>query len=160
MTAPVYNDATFRQQFPQFASTVLYPEAALAFAWGMGANWVSQTQASWWGLGANNPAKLQQAADLMGAVLAFQLYGPGQQSGTGLAGQQTASQQGGTPGPLASASEGSVSASFTIPTIGSSTFRAWLLSSGPYGPALLALLGISASVGPYISSGRPAWVPP
>lgn len=156
MTAPVYDDALFRQQFPKFASTTLYPEAALSFAWTMGNNWVSLTQASWWGLGANNPARLQQAADLMGAVVAFSLYGPGQQTGGG----QDASQQGEISGPIASASEGSVSASFSIPALGSSSFRSWLLSSPPFGPMLLALLGISKSVGPFISSGRPSWVPP
>jgi hypothetical protein len=160
MTAPVYDDTTFRQQFPAFANTTSYPEAALSFAWNMGGNWLSQNQAAWWGVGAVNPAKLQQAADLMGAVIAFSLYGPGQQTGTGVDGQQNQSQQGGISGPITSASEGSVSASFSIPTIGSSAFRSWLLSCPPYGPMLLALLRTSAGVGPYKASCRPSWVPP
>lgn len=150
-TPPAYNDAIFREQFPAFASTTLYPEAALAFAWAMGGNWVSQCQACW-GL---QGAKLQQAADLMGAVVTYQLYGPGQSNGG-----QNPSQQGGASGPVNSATEGSVSASFTIPTIGSSAFMSLLLSSPPYGPMLLALLQIGAGVGPYIPSGRYARVPP
>lgn len=153
---PAYNDAAFRQQFPAFANVTSYPEAALAFAWNMATNWVSTNQASW-GIGGQNPVRLQQALDLMCAVLLYQLFGPGQQSGTSA---QNPSQQGGAPGPLASASEGSVSASFTIPAIGSSAFRSFLLSSPPYGPMLLALIQQAAAGGPYIASGRSAWVPP
>jgi hypothetical protein len=47
-----------------------------------------------------------------------------------------------------------VSASFQLPDIGSSAFSSMLLASPPYGRMLLALLQISASVGPYISSCR------
>ena len=155
---PAYNDANFRAQFPEFSSQTSYPSVALQFAWNMGSNWMSQEQPPIWGLGggltSNGSAEAQQAADLMGAVIVFNLYGPA--SG----GQQTSSQQGGTPGPLTSASEGSVSVSFSIPALGTSAFRSWLLSSGRYGVMLLALLEHSASVGPYIASGRPSWVPP
>lgn len=153
ITPPVYNDATFRQQFPAFASTSLYPEAALLFAWNMGANWMSQTPARW-GVGAYNAAKLQMAADLMGAVVVYQLYGPA------LGSNQTPSQEGEAPGAVSSASEGSVSASFQLPEIGTSAFSSMLLASPPYGRMLLALLQIAASVGPYIPSGRFARVPP
>lgn len=153
VTPPVYNDAIFREQFPAFASATAYPEAALSFAWTMGANWMSQTPASW-GVGAYNPAKLQQAADLMGAVITYQLYGPA--SGDA----QTPSQDGEAPGAVSSATEGSVSASFQLPEIGTSAFASMLLASPPYGRMLLALLQISASVGPYIRSGRFAFVPP
>lgn len=153
ITPPVYNDATFRQQFPAFASDSAYPNAALLFAWNMGANWMSQTPARW-GVGAYNPAKLQMAADLMGAVVTYQLYGPA------LGSNQTASQEGEAPGAVSSASEGSVSASFQLPDIGSSAFSSMLLASPPYGRMLLALLQIAASVGPYIPSGRFSRVPP
>jgi hypothetical protein len=151
VTPPVYNDATFRQQFPAFASMAAYPPAALEFAWNMGANWMSQKQASW---GVNNPVKLQQAADLMGAVVTLQLYGPA------VGGVQTPSEQGEAPGAVSSASEGSVSASFQLPDIGTSAFASMLLASPPYGRMLLALLQIQASVGPFIPSGRFARVPP
>jgi Protein of unknown function (DUF4054) len=148
---PVYTDANFRQQFPAFASTTAFPAAALEFAWNMGANWMSQHQAPW---GVNNPAKLQQAADLMGAVVTYQLYGPAAN------GAQTPSEEGEAPGAVSSASEGSVSASFQLPEIGTSAFASMLLASPPYGRILLALLQIQASVGPYIRSGRFARVPP
>ena len=150
-----YNDAAFRAQFPAFVSTASYPEAALSFAWTMATNWISTNQASW-GLGSGNTANLQQAVDLMAAVLVFQLYGPGQQSGGG----QNTSTQGGGPGPVESAGEGSVNVSFKIPEFGSSAFRSFLLSSPPYGPMLLALIQISQAGSPYIASGRPSWVPP
>ena len=153
ITPPVYNDVIFRQQFPAFASTVSYPEAALEFAWNMGAKWMNKTPASW-GCGAFNPAKLQMAADLMGAVVTFQLYGPA------LGSKQTPSQDGEAPGAVSSAAEGSVSASFQLPEIGTSAFSSMLLASPPYGRMLLALLQISASVGPYIPSGRFSRVPP
>jgi hypothetical protein len=149
-----YNDAAFRAQFPAFASQTAYPPAALQFAWDMGGNWVNLTQASW-GIGSTNPAVLQQAADLMAAVILVKLYGCADTSGN-----QTTSAQGDAPGPVSSASEGSVSASFTLPQFGSSAFSALLLSAPPYGPMLLALIQISASIGPYIGSGRMSWVPP
>jgi len=150
MTAPVFNAANFRQQFPAYASSTLYPDAALQFAWDMGANWVSQSQDEWWGIGSENSAQLQQAADLMGAVVMYQLYGPG----------GTANANGGTSGPINSATQGSVSVSFTLPAFGSSALASVLLSSPPYGTMLLALLDVASSVGPYISSGRLAYVPP
>lgn len=153
---PTYNDANFRAQFPQFASTAQYPEATLSFAWTMGANWMSQNEPTCWGIGATVPAKLQQAADLMGAVIAYQLYGP---AATGTM-TPTYSQAGEAPGAVASATEGTVSASFQLPAIGSSAFRSLLLSSPPYGRMLLALLQIAANVSPYIGSGRYSRVPP
>lgn len=153
ITPPVYTDATFRQQFPAFANVTLYPEAALSFAWTMGANWINATGSACWGLGSNQ-AKWQQAADLMGAVITYQLYGPA------ASGAQTQSQDGEAPGAVSSASEGSVSASFQLPEIGSSAFASMLLASPPYGRMLLALLQISASVSPYIRSGRFSFVPP
>jgi hypothetical protein len=149
---PVYNDTLFRQQFPAFANETSYPAGALQFAWNMGANWMSQNQARW---GLQGP-QLQQAADLMGAVVTYQLYGPVATGGSG----QTPSQEGEAPGAVSSASEGSVSASFQLPAIGTSAFASMLLASPPYGRMLLALLQIAASVGPYIRSGRPAWIPP
>ncbi len=152
---PAYNDTSFRQQFPAFASTVLYPETALSFAWSMGGNWVSQCQACW-GL---QGVKLQQAADLMGAVIVRQLYGPtvnGTTTSTGTPSVQADV----TPGPITTASNVDTSSSITLPTFGSSAFSAMLLASPPYGTLLLSLLQISASVGPYIPSGRFSRVPP
>lgn len=152
-----YSDASFRAQFPAFADMTAYPAAALRFAWNMGANWVSQNPASW---GVSNPAKLQQAADLMGAVVTYQLYGPAAAGNCSSGVRQSPSQEGEAPGAVLSAAEGSVNASFQLPEIGTSAFASMLLASPPYGRMLLALLQISASVGPYICSGRFARVPP
>jgi hypothetical protein len=166
ITPPVYNDASFRAQFPAFASLTAYPQAALQFAWNMGGNWVNQNQpnapscipgywaAPWCSSFGLSVAQLQQAADLMGAVMTYQLYGPAAN------GSQTPSQDGEAPGAVQSASEGSVSASFQLPAIGTSAFSSMLLASPPYGRMLLALLQIAASVGPYIRSGRPSYIPP
>jgi Protein of unknown function (DUF4054) len=154
ITLPVYNDANFREQFPAFASETAYPPAALEFAWNMGANWVSQTYSASWGIGSS-AKRWQQAADLMGAVVVYQLYGPSVDGES-----QTPSQTGEAPGPVTGATEGSVSAQFQIPDVGDSAFNSMLLASPPYGRMLLALLQISASVGPYIPSRRPAWIPP
>lgn len=153
ITPPVFNVVTFRQQFPAYANDVSYPDAALQFAWDMGANWLNQTGSACWGLGSNQ-ARWQQAADLMGAVMVYQLYGPA------ASGNPTYSQDGEAPGAVSSATEGSVSASFQLPEIGSSAFSSLLLASPPYGRLLLALLQIQASVGPYIPSGRFSRVPP
>lgn len=153
ITPPVFDAANFRLQFPAFANATAYPTPALEFAWNMGANWMSQTPARW-GVGAYKPAKLQMAADLMGAVVTYKLYGPA------LGSNQTPSQDGEAPGAVSSASEGSVSASFQLPEIGSSAFASMLLSAPPYGQMLLALLQVAASVGHYIPSGRFARVPP
>lgn len=155
MTAPAYNDTNFRLQFPAFASETLYPEATLSFAWNMGANWLSQQSGPRWGLSSSNPNQLQQAADLMGAVVAKQLYGPLSASG-----DQTPGKTGGISGPLNAASDNGTSASYTLPAFGSSALASLLLSTPPYGPLLLSLLQVAASVGPYIGSGRPAFVPP
>lgn len=155
MTAPAYNDASFRQQFPAFANETAFPEETLSFAWTMGGNWLSQQCSPAWGL---NSVQLQQAADLMGAVIVRQLFGP-----TRAAGETTItspSAAGGIAGPLNSASDNGTTASYTLPAFGSSAFSSLLLSNPPYGPLLLALLQTAASVGPYIGSGRPAFVPP
>jgi hypothetical protein len=260
---PVYNDASFRAQFPAFANATAYPQAALQFAWNMGGNWVNQNQPAtggdvpvtnegvgtgtgalatfghtaenlpvvpgtvvitagavkavdngsggltgtgiaagtinyatgvlsvtytadpadglpitlayaftappslpplgyvcgppvWCSGFSMSAAQLQQAADLMGAVITYQLYGP---VVTGNAGQSF-SQDGEAPGAVLSASEGSVNASFQLPDVGSSGFRSMLLASPPYGRMLLALLQVAASVGFYVPSGRPAYIPP
>lgn len=155
MTAPAYNDALFRQQFPAFGDMFAYPEATLAFAWSMGANWVNQTQTCW-GL---QDAQLQQAADLMGAVIVRQLYGRTVNGTTVSVGTPTPIGNA-TAGPVTSASDNGTSATVTLPEFGSSAFMSLLLSSPPYGTLLLALLQVSANVGPYIGSGRFSYVPP
>ena len=147
-----YNDPNFRAQFPAFSDPTAYPAASLQFAWNMGANWISQTPSC----NGMSLAQVQQAADLMGAVVTYQLFGPASTSG----GSPSYSQSGEAPGAVQSASEGSVSASFQLPNIGNSGFNSMLLASPPYGRMLLALLQVAASVGFYVPSGRFALVPP
>jgi hypothetical protein len=150
---PTYNDPSFRMQFPAFANTTSYPVGSLQFAWNMGANWLSRNQTRW----GMKPWQLQQAADLMGAVVTYQLFGPVTSTSNG---SQTFSQEGEAPGAVQSATEGTVNATFQLPEIGNSAFSSMLLASPPYGRMLLALLQVAASVGPYIGSRRPAWIPP
>lgn len=140
---PTFNYASFIAKFPAFK---LAAEATIQMAWDMGANWINQQCQARWGLRA--PAQWQAAADLMGAVIMAQLYGP--------TGPSSIS------GPINNVSEGSVSVGITIPAVGSSAFRTMLLSSPPYGPLLLSLLQVAAGVSPYIASGRPgsSSVPP
>src|ERR1019366_6422530 len=102
----------------------------------MGANWISQYASASWGLGSSTK-RWQQVADLMGAVCVRQL------APEGGAGNEAV-------GPVAQATEGSVSVTFQLPAFGSSALAALLFSNPPYGPMLLSLLQISASVGAYI----------
>lgn len=179
-TPPAFNATQFRQQFPEFQDSTKYLDWVLAFAWNMGANWINQEQPPIWGLdsgtiqiqvidnsggdvidsgGADvvstwSLTPLQQAADLMAAVILKQLFGP--MSGN----YPSFRQNSGISGPLQSASDESTSASYKLPEFGSSTFSSLLLSSAPYGPLLLALLQVSAGIGPYICSGRMSYVPP
>jgi hypothetical protein len=152
--APVFDYANFIAQFPAFGTPL--PEASVEMAWDMGANWMERQTASW-GVGAITPSKLQQAADLMGAVVCAQLYGSAAQ----YAAEAQVTTANSAPGAVESATEGSVTAAFQLPDIGNSGFASMLLSSPPYGRMLLALLQVSASVGPYIASCRPySRVPP
>lgn len=179
-TPPTYNDTIFRNEFPAFADNKQYPPYALAMAWTIGANWMSQEEPPVWGIqgcniqfavsdssgnvvvdsGGNQISAtwfltpLQQACDLMGAVIAKQLYGPAGANGAPSASKSI------VPGPLTSASDNGTSSSYQIPALGTSAFRSLLLSSPPYGPLLLALLQVSAPGGLYIPSCRPSWVPP
>ena len=181
-TPPVFNSAIFRDQFPEFADATLYPDFTLAFAWNMGGNWINQNQPPVWGLSygnilipvtdsSGNPVvdsngnpvvstwtltPLQQAADLMCAVILKQLFGPAASSGGAPAFRNTS----GVGGPLTSASDEGTSSSYVLPSFGSSTFKSLLLSSAPYGPLLLSMLSVQASIGPYIPSGRFSYVPP
>jgi hypothetical protein len=149
ITPPVYNDAAFRAQFPAFADATVFPQAMLELAWNMGANWIVQSGSACWGL-SSNQQRWQQAADLMGAVIVRQLSPDGTVDN---AVNEAA-------GPVSAAAEGSVNVAFQLPAFGSSALAALLLSNPPYGPLLLSLLQISASVGAYIPSGRYARVPP
>jgi len=149
ITPPVFDYDNWVQQFPAFGSP--FTEAQVEFAWDMGANWMEQNPACW-GVGSTNPARLQQAADLMGAVVMYQLYGTAAQAAANGGANNTTADE--SPGAIESATQGSVNANFQLPQIGSSAFMSMLLASPPYGRMLLALLQIEASVGPFIPSCR------
>jgi len=133
-TAPAYNDANFRAQFPAFAGTGTYPQAMLQGYWTMGTAYINQDGGPGW---MRNPAQLQLALDLMAAHLA--------QSYTLInAGIPSVVVQGAT--------EGSVSVSMTPPPI-TSAFGYWLATT-PYGAQLRALLDAVASVGFYVGGSN------
>ena len=148
-TLPTFDYDNFVEQFPEFGAPL--PDDNVQLSWTLGQTcWFNPNQASW-GVGScNNAAQLQMAADLMGAVVCKQFFGTA---------AEFAANQGTTadnaPGAVESATEGSVTSNFQLPEIGSSGFMSMLLSSPPYGRALLALLQIAQSVGPYIPSCRP-----
>jgi hypothetical protein len=129
MTLPVYNDANFRLQFPQFADATAFPEVMLSGYWTMASVYINPNGGPGW---CKNPAQLQLAIDLMAAHLAasYALINSG---------QPTVLVQG--------SSEGTVSVSLTPPPVTSA--YGWWLATTPYGAQLRALLAIVQNVGFY-----------
>ncbi len=129
MTPPVYSDANFRAQFPQFADTTAFPEAMLQAYWTMATAYINPDGGPGW---CKNPAQLQLAIDLMAAHLtaSYVLIN---------AGTPTVLVQGST--------EGSVSVSLTPPPV--KTAYGWWLATTPYGLQLRALLATVQNVGFY-----------
>jgi hypothetical protein len=130
MTTPTYNDANFRQQFPEFADPTVYPQATLANWWTMGSAYIStaNSASSYW-----TDQQNQLGNDLMAAHLAksFALIAAGT-----------------TPGVTQSASEGSVSVSM-VPPPAKTAFGYWLATTA-YGTQLRALLRIAAGPGFFV----------
>lgn len=130
MTTPTYNDANFRNQFPQFENTSIYPPAQLQGWWTMATAYINidnNYPYNW------NQAQLQLAVDLMCAHLA--------QSFTLI--------NNGTPSVLVTGStEGSVSVSLTPPP--TKTAFGWWLATTSYGAQLRALMRTVANVGLFV----------
>ncbi len=126
MTAPVYTDANFRLQFPEFASMATHPVAVLQSFWTMGTAYVS----------INNPNAVwtQQQAQLANDLMAAHLTKLNSQIAAGSA-----------PGVVTGATEGSVSVSLAPPPT-MTGFQYWL-SSTPYGMQLRALMSAAFGVG-------------
>ena len=127
---PVYDDVAFRNQFPQFENTTLFPPAQLESWWDMGNSYINIDNNYPWNFKSK---QLQLAADLMCAHLAasFTLINSG------------------TPSVIVQGStEGSVSISLVPPVIKSS--YGWWLATTPYGAQLRALLKVVANVGLYV----------
>lgn len=127
---PVYDDTAFRNQFPQFENTTLFPPAQLSSWWDMGNAYINIDNNYPWNFKSK---QLQLAADLMCAHLAasFSLINTG------------------TPSVIVQgSSEGSVSVSL-VPPVARSAFG-WWLATTPYGSQLRALLRVVANVGLFV----------
>lgn len=127
---PTYNDTAFRNQFPQFENTTLFPPAQLEGWWDMGNSYINIDNNYPWNFKSK---QLQLAADLMCAHLAasFSLINSGTPSVV-----------------VQGSSEGSVSISLVPPVIKSSF--GWWLATTPYGAQLRALLKVVGNVGLYV----------
>lgn len=129
-TTPVYNDQAFRDQFPQFENTTIYPPAQLEGWWTMGTAYINIDNNYPWNFKSK---QLQLAIDLMCAHLAasFTLINSGIPSVV-----------------VQGTTEGSVSVSMVPPVVKSSF--GWWLATTPYGAQLRALLRTVANVGLYV----------
>lgn len=133
MTTIVFNVATFRTQFPAFASETTFSDATLTGYFNSASCYVSTTD-----YGCLNSDCRERALLLMTAHLCL------------LSQQNTKGQ---VTGVVTSASVGGVSVSLTPPPFGSNQWS-WWLSSTPYGQEFQALLRQAAIGGLYIG-GRP-----
>lgn len=127
---PTYDDEAFRNQFPQFENTTLFPPAQLESWWTMGTAYINIDNNYPWNF---NTKQLQLAIDLMAAHLAasFSLINSG------------------VPVVVVQGSaEGSVNVSLVPPP--AKTAFGWWLATTPYGNQLRALLRVVANVGLYI----------
>jgi hypothetical protein len=125
MATHVYDDASFRAQFPEFASSIIYPANTLLGYFGVASDYINPNDGY-----INNGATLQLMLDLMTAHLAksFSMINAGQTSVI-----------------LSGSSTGSVSVSLTPPPVKNA--YQWWLSTTPYGNQLRALQMAKAAGG-------------
>lgn len=115
--------ATFRAKFPEFANATTYPDLTIQGWWDMGVQYINPNDSDF-----NSGTRLQTCLELMTAHMgkSFSAFASGQATGV-----------------VNSASEGSVSVSFTPPPA-TTAWQHWL-NTTPYGLNLRALLrGIAA----------------
>ena len=126
-TTPVYNDVDFRNQFPAFENTTLFPPAQLEGWWTMGTAYINIDNNYPWNF---KNKQLQLAIDLMCAHLAqtFTLINQGISSVV-----------------VTATSEGTVNVTMEPPP--TSTAFGWWLSTTSYGAQLRALLRVVGNVG-------------
>ena len=139
-TTPVYNDVDFRNQFPAFENTTLFPPAQLEGWWTMGTAYINIDYNYPWNF---KNKQLQLAIDLMCAHLAqtFTLINQGISSVV-----------------VTATSEGTVNVTMEPPP--TSTAFGWWLSTTSYGAQLRALLRVVGNVGlfmPRLQTGVGYW---
>ncbi len=139
-TTPVYNDVDFRNQFPAFENTTLFPPAQLEGWWTMGTAYINIDNNYPWNF---KTKQLQLAIDLMCAHLAqsFTLISQGIPSVV-----------------VTATSEGTVNVTMEAPP--TPTAFGWWLATTPYGAQLRALLRAVGNVGlfmPRIQTGAGYW---
>ena len=129
-TTPVYNDENFRNQFPAFENTTIFPPAQLEGWWTMATAYINIDNTRPW---IFKSGQLQLAVDLMCAHLAasFTLISNGIPSVL-----------------VIGTTEGSVTVSMEPPP--SKTAFGWWLSTTPYGAQLRALLRIVGNIGLFV----------
>ena len=127
-----YDDASFRDQFPKFASVIKYPEPRLQMYWTTASCYIPVSD-----YGALTGACRQLALDLLAAHLAT------------LADQVNA---GSTPGMVSAATIDKVSVSLT--TAPAADQWSWWLGLTGFGQQLLALLS-TVSIGGFYVGGLP-----
>lgn len=137
-TTPVYDDVNFRNQFPAFENTTIFPPAQLEGWWTMASAYININNTRPW-----TPAQLQLAVDLMCAHLAasFTLINAGIPSVL-----------------VIGTTEGSVTVSMQPPP--TMTAYGWWLATTPYGAQLRALLRIVGNLGffvPRVNTGAGWW---
>lgn len=136
MTIITYDDAYFREVFPQFVSTVTYPEARIQINWDMAINFISDENGGAY-CGRMNLNQQKLAINYMTAhLLAL----------------STLVTSGQTPGVLQGATIDKISVTYMPPPV-KDEWR-WWLSQTPYGQQLLALLSTLA-VGGFYYGGSP-----
>ena len=130
ITTPVYNDVNFRNQFPAFENTTLFPPAQLEGWWTMGTAYININSGYPWNF---DTKQLQLAIDLMCAHLAqsFSLINQGIPTVV-----------------VTGTTEGSVTVSMEPPP--ALTAYGWWLATTAYGSQLRALLRVVANVGLFV----------
>lgn len=142
-----YDDTLFRQQFPEYADTTLYPPAKIETFWDIGAAFIDRRDCPYRALSG---AALAYSMNLMAAHL-MTISIQNQQAMKGSAGAigQGAPDQGGF---VTSARVGEISVGKMAPPA-TNGWQFWLAST-PYGQQIWALIGI-VGVGGFTVGGLP-----
>lgn len=142
-----YDDALFRQQFPEFSDTTLYPEAKIRVFWNVGASFIDRRDYPCRSLTGD---ALAYAMNLMAAhLMTISIQNQQAMTGGGTSGGQGVPDQGGF---ITSAHIDEITVSKLAPPV-TNGWQFWLAST-PYGQQIWALIGIVA-VGGFTVGGLP-----